>query len=1577
VTSSWVIAGDVTPTLTNRRLSTSGDSVALIDGVTPNGTISTWWYPGSATYLDAGLVFRASDAQNFYVFRLWVDRVILNKVQNGVWTQVWVKYLDYDPRTRAHRLEAELSGSTITVNLNYGTEVFTYTDPFNSHARSYGIRWSNYDTTSTYDEFRFTATVPPPAASSAITPANPTIAVWSGPTTLTATAYDAGGTGISGTAFDWVSSNPAIATVRPASINSAYLDGVGTGTVTITATPARGVAATTSVTVTPGAYIAYDSFTGPNGTALTAHAPEVNQMAEPWYVTGAEATLFDQRVSAPTTSTALLEGGTPNVTVEARWYPGTSPALKGGLVFRATDDRNYFSASIEDDRIKIWRVVNSASTLLQSMALDGAPRTGVHSLRAVTNGNTLLVDWDSGARQFQWSDTFNFTATKYGLQWVTGDSTSAFDAFRIVGTPPPAPHHVVVTPATASLAFEQHHTFYAQAYDASNQPMSNVIFNWSTSSASVAQIAVPAATAATVAATGVGAATITATPLGAPGAAASAAITVAPGNNIVYDAFSGPAGMPLQARVPIIDQMGGGWSASGSLTAALDGGRAPASGTSGATVALIDAGTANAAASVNWYAGTAPNLDAGLVFRARDAGNYFLWQMFADRLQLTRVANGQSTELWVRYFTGPPAQGLHTMRVELDGANISLYWDSTLELFTTDIFNINATRYGLRWSFYDTTSTYDYFRVTGMLAPPATRVDVTPNTPEVSFHGYVDLTARAYDAANAMIPAANFTWTTNSPNALLEPLTASIVRVWAMGEGIPTVTATPSRGPSGNAVVTINPGTTLIYDSFAETTTDLSTHMPELTQLDRAWVVPGAPGSVTSDGRATVSATNGAAVALIESGAPDATISTLYRFNGTRAGVNYPYAGVVIRASDVNNYLLAYMGNTSVLLARVTGGSWTYHGSKRFSDDNYLATGQHRLEVRAVGSAIEVWVDGERQIQATDTFNLGASKHGLWWWTPDDRTSTFDDFSVTGALAPVVSTLTVDQTAIAIAPYEATTLTATARDAAGQVIPDAVLTWTSSAPAIASVNPVSLVSGVINPSFIGSTTITAQDVRGLAPAVSIPVTVRICVDPRASNATSVSSSGGGSSVAVSAAATCTWRAVSLATWLTVTGGISGSGNGTVTFSAAANSGFFTRTGYIAAGGRLFSVTQAPQPNTCVHGLSPGQTSFPASGGIGDFGLSADPNCVWQQYSSDPSWVVPLDGSEQGSASPRFEVRPNDTPWERSATVGVAGGGFTITQAGNPNPAPPPSPPPVAPALVGGVVQYYHTDAIGSVRMITNESGLRIERYDYTPFGVQWGSTTLADPRQFAGKERDTETNLNYFGGRYYASQTGRFTTADPALDLEAAILNPQRWNRYAYSLNNPLRYTDPDGRSPKLAILALKAGHALYKGYGIYSTVEGIVDAGGTLISADATGWERLLAAGALAGELSGATDLLKAGKGVMRAVDNAADASRAYRHTYSELINDIKQNGLLRNGEGKVFATPTGGLSPFRAQIELALPGNRMRNVVVKIDLDALRKAGYKIPEPKRVTGQFGRPGGGWEYEFDYDIPAKYLIWE
>lgn len=127
------------------------------------------------------------------------------------------------------------------------------------------------------------------------------------------------------------------------------------------------------------------------------------------------------------------------------------------------------------------------------------------------------------------------------------------------------------------------------------------------------------------------------------------------------------------------------------------------------------------------------------------------------------------------------------------------------------------------------------------------------------------------------------------------------------------------------------------------------------------------------------------------------------------------------------------------------------------------------------------------------------------------------------------------------------------------------------------------------------------------------------------------------------------------------------------------------------------------------------------------------------------------------------------------------------------------------SFAGEKVRFIHSDAVGTVRAVTDEAGNVVERHDHLPFGEEWcgstvcGSVAAGQPKRFTGKERDVETGLDYFGARYYRGSLGRFTTVDPGQKTAENLIDPQRWNRYGYVRNNPFRYVDPDGRVLVLA----------------------------------------------------------------------------------------------------------------------------------------------------------------------------------
>jgi RHS repeat-associated protein len=125
----------------------------------------------------------------------------------------------------------------------------------------------------------------------------------------------------------------------------------------------------------------------------------------------------------------------------------------------------------------------------------------------------------------------------------------------------------------------------------------------------------------------------------------------------------------------------------------------------------------------------------------------------------------------------------------------------------------------------------------------------------------------------------------------------------------------------------------------------------------------------------------------------------------------------------------------------------------------------------------------------------------------------------------------------------------------------------------------------------------------------------------------------------------------------------------------------------------------------------------------------------------------------------------------------------------------------------GAVSYYFADSLGTARVVTDSTGTvpPLDDSDYYPFGGERDVLfSSGNAYKFTGKERDSESGLDNFGARSYSSQNARFTSSDPKRS-SALPIDPQSWNRYAYTENNPLKYVDPDGMDLKLAAGLSKA----------------------------------------------------------------------------------------------------------------------------------------------------------------------------
>src|SRR6478609_593237 len=119
--------------------------------------------------------------------------------------------------------------------------------------------------------------------------------------------------------------------------------------------------------------------------------------------------------------------------------------------------------------------------------------------------------------------------------------------------------------------------------------------------------------------------------------------------------------------------------------------------------------------------------------------------------------------------------------------------------------------------------------------------------------------------------------------------------------------------------------------------------------------------------------------------------------------------------------------------------------------------------------------------------------------------------------------------------------------------------------------------------------------------------------------------------------------------------------------------------------------------------------------------------------------------------------------------------------------------------------------------MTNSSGAVVTGTDrtYLPFGWEWnGGPTASNHYKFTGKERDAETNNDYFGARYYNASMGRWLSPDwsaaPAPVPYADLSDPQSLNLYGYVRNRPTFRADADGHDWKDAVIFVAAAMNAY-----------------------------------------------------------------------------------------------------------------------------------------------------------------------
>ena len=157
---------------------------------------------------------------------------------------------------------------------------------------------------------------------------------------------------------------------------------------------------------------------------------------------------------------------------------------------------------------------------------------------------------------------------------------------------------------------------------------------------------------------------------------------------------------------------------------------------------------------------------------------------------------------------------------------------------------------------------------------------------------------------------------------------------------------------------------------------------------------------------------------------------------------------------------------------------------------------------------------------------------------------------------------------------------------------------------------------------------------------------------------SFTNSSNDSTITVTASApNCAWTSRSNTSWITLSFGQSGTGNGSVGYTVTQNSTPALRTGSLTIAGITFNVTQAAA--ACTFSFTPSSANVGSTGGTGTFLVSSP--CTWGAVSNNPDWLT-ASGAATGNGTAQYSASANTTNATRVGTISIGTAIFNVTQS---------------------------------------------------------------------------------------------------------------------------------------------------------------------------------------------------------------------------------------------------------------------------------------------------------------------------